>query len=117
MKSTSRLALCVVACALVGCPVGCRKGNPQTLHVGPPEEIHVEKTGPCTFRATPPLRHEWGPTHEGVWFKFIDDEVWPPYCIDYDPATAMFTVAKKCCPEGVQSLRITFRPWIRTENE
>jgi len=116
VKPWSRLALCVVACALVGCPVGCPKGNPQTAYVGPLEEIHLEKTGPYTFRAIPPLRHKW-PGNEGVYFLYVDDDIWVPGCIAYDPATATFTIDKKCYPEGVQSFRVTFRPWIRTVNE
>lgn len=117
MRPWSRLALCVMSCALAGCPVGCPKGNPQALHPGPAEEVQLERTGPCTFRAVPPLPRPFGPIHGGVYFVVINDDVpWSSY-LKYEPATATFTVTERICSEGVRSLRITYRPWIRTVNE
>jgi hypothetical protein len=118
LRSWSRLAFCAVAGALVGCPLGCPKGDPQSLYVGPVEEIHLERTGPCTFRATPPLRRSFGqPVKHGVYHVFLNEEALYLDPVQYEPATATFTVKEPYCSQGVQSLRINYYPWVRTANE
>lgn len=112
-----RLALCAVVTALAGCPVGCPKGDPQTVYPGPVEEVHLERTGRCTFRATPPLPRPFGPIDDGIYFVVLNDDVPLAKFLDYDPATATFTVIEPFCSQGVESLRITYRPWMRTVNE
>src|SRR4051812_20065684 len=73
MKRPVRVGLFFAVVAwLAGCPVGCPKGNPQTIYEGPPKEVELEETGRCTYRATPPLEHPFphdpGGTKTGAYF-------------------------------------------------
>jgi hypothetical protein len=105
-------------CCLAGCPIGCPKGKPQSLFVGPPEEIHLERTGPCTFRATPPLRKPYRkPGADGAYLVMINDDAPLETPLEYDPATATFTVLDPFCSLGVTSIRIRYVPYLSTVNE
>jgi hypothetical protein len=120
MKVFRRAALVLVLPGIVGCPMGCPKGNPQTIYEGPVEEVKLEKTGKCTYRATPPLQHpypvEKGPM-TGGWFVYLDDEIAFLNWVTYDSSTATFTIKEHFCQKGFSSLRVSWHSLVRTVNE
>ena len=123
MKRPVRAGLFFAVVAwLAGCPVGCPKGNPQTIYEGPPEEVKLEKTGKCTYRATPPLGHPFphdpGGTKTGAYFVVMDNDIASPTKdVAYDPVTGIFTILEPWCAGGVGRFQVTWHPLLRTVNE
>jgi len=112
------MTACLVA--LTGCPIGCPKGKQQTLYQGPVEEINLQKLGPCTYRAEPPLKvsyryHEGRPP--GAYFVMFDGEIAFLSWVTYEPATAIFTIKEPFCSQGVTKLTVDWHPLISTVNE
>lgn len=106
---------------LAGCPVGCPKGKPQTTFEGPVEEVHLEKLGRCTYRATPPLQHKFPlelDMKEGAYWVLMDDIPTPLDWIAYDKATAIFTIKEPYCrEEEFSSFRVQWHSLVDTVNE
>lgn len=116
-----RIVLLLVAIAgLAGCPVGCPKGNPPTVHEGPAEEVHLERIGKCLYRATPPLQHPFQPAGEGMEGTYVvvlnNQATWWDW-YTYEPGTATFTIKDPFCSRGVSSFQVTWHPLVRTVNE
>jgi len=110
---------------LAGCPIGCPAGKPQTLYAGPIEDVPLQRTGPCTFRATDPLKHGWKPPpgrSDGFYFvnaTFVNQlaDSFPASWLSYDEATATFTIPGPDCARGVESLVVGYQNFARTVNE
>jgi len=116
-----RLALLVAAVTLAGCPLGCPKGKPQTIYEGPVDEVHLEQTGKCTWRAVPPLQHPYpfdDHPQTGCYFVELNDE--GPVFLDwvtYDPKTATFTLKEKFCAIGITAFHVSWHSLVTTVNE
>lgn len=110
----------VAAAWLAGCPVGCPKGNPETIYEGPVEDVHLVRLSQCVYRATPPLQHgfphEKGPL-TGAYFVEINEQSAVPKWVSYDPGAATFTISETICSNGVSSLRVSWHSLVRTVNE
>lgn len=120
MRTFQRAALGLILAGFVGCPVGCPKGNPQTLFPGPVEEIRLDRLGPCTYRANPPLQHSFHATPEpmtGAYFVVFDNESASLDWVTYEPATAIFTIVEPFCSQGVTKLSVSYHSLVHTVNE
>ena len=115
-----RTALVLALAAFAGCPVGCPKGKPQTLYQGPVEEVRLQRLGPCTYRADPPLQHPFQPTPgrmTGVYFVVFDQEAASLDWVTYEPPTATFTILEPFCSQGVSRFSVSWHSLVRTVNE
>jgi len=116
-----RLVLCAAGAVLAGCPVGCPKGNPQTLYAGPHEKVHLERLSQCVYRAVPPLQHPYMPRKgdplTGAWLVVLNERDEAKGWVKYDPATATLTIVEEICSMGVTSLEVSWMPLLRTVNE
>jgi hypothetical protein len=104
----------VLAPLAAGCPIGCPKGNPQTLFAAPSERLAIRQTGKCTYQVLDPLPGPFPRSEHG--FYSVDFNDWPVYVsyVSLDEETRALTVLDEWCNDELKAFGLWFTRYYWT---